>query len=70
MPLTFGFQTFIWRGPSSIGLSNTGCGHFHCVMIRKNLLTITDPVACGYSWQTLATSMAHATPPGKPMTLE
>lgn len=47
--LTLGFQTFICRGPSSIGFSKTGWGHAHLFIMRKNLPTITDPVACGYN---------------------
>ena len=46
-----------------------GVGHAHVLMILKNFETMTDPVAAGYSWQTLATSIAQATPPGKPIML-
>lgn len=49
--------------------SKTGCGHAHLPMMRKNFPMITAPVAWGYSWHTLATNIAHATPPGNPITL-
>lgn len=52
-----------------MGLSRTGCGHAHWPMMRKNLPMTTAPVAWGYNWHTLATNIAHATPPGKPITL-
>jgi len=37
--LTFGFHTRTCKGPSSIGLSNTGAGHCHWCMMMKNLET-------------------------------
>ena len=36
----------------------------------KNLLTIAPATALGYSWHIRATSIAQATPPKKPLTLE
>ena len=36
----------------------------------KNLLMRVDGTALGYSWHTLATNIAHDTPPRKPNELE
>ncbi len=36
---------------------------------RKNFCTSDEGAAFGYSWQTLATSMAQETPPRYPSTL-
>ena len=58
-----------FTGPFSGAFSCIGVGHAQVLMMLKNLDTMTEPVAAGYSWQTLATSMAQATPPGKPMIL-
>jgi len=43
---------------------------YHFEKTRKNLRTSVDAAALGYSWQTLATSMAHDTPPKNPSALE
>lgn len=46
---TLGFQIRTFNGPSSIGLSNTGIGHCHFSIMRKNFRMIVDDVALGYS---------------------
>lgn len=38
--------------------------------MMKNRLTIAPATALGYNWHIRATSIAHATPPRKPFTLE
>ncbi len=67
---TLGFQMRTLNGPSSMDFNNTGVGHDHLHMMTKNLLRTTALAACGYNWQTRATSIAQATPPGKPITFE
>lgn len=61
-----------------------GCWHFcfssmkwgksetthHMEKILKNFITRVEAVAFGYTWQILATIMAHDTPPKKPSLLE
>lgn len=43
---------------------------YHWENTRKNLCTKVAAQALGYSWQVLATSMAHETPPRYPRTFE
>ena len=43
---------------------------YHCEKMRKNFQTKVPATALGYSWQILATNIAHDTPPRKPMTFE
>jgi len=53
-----------------MALRRTGAGHSQDEKTRKNLCTIVEAEALGYSWQVRATSIAQDTPPKKPKTLE
>ncbi len=53
------FQKDKWNGKT-----------YHIEYTLKNFITKVDAVAFGYTWQILATSMAHDTPPKKPSMLE
>jgi hypothetical protein len=54
----------------SMCLSTTGLGQDQVAKILKNreITVVAQPL--GYSWHTLATRIAHATPPKYPMALE
>jgi hypothetical protein len=51
-------------------LSTTGLGHDHVKNILKKRDMIVAGQPLGYSWQTLATRIAQATPPKYPIELE